>query len=141
MYTDRCMSINDNNIVTREEFESLRKDVADIKRQLSGEDERVPTRGKGDREIFMSYSPKSGVEKCFVIMSILDGKNEGGFNLSDIKDMYKKVKEKPLKNISDTISKIEKKGHINALSGKGASRMYQITNTGIAALKELEKDE
>ena len=95
------------------------------------------------REVFLQYKlAKSGIDKCLIVMSILDTEStESGFSLEDTRSAYKAVKERPPKNISDTIAKLEEKGFIQTLSGEGKFRMYSLTNSGENAVEKLKEDD
>ena len=133
-----------NNEVSRKEFDTLVERVAKIEGQVPSVEIKPPTveKSTSKREHFLQYNLKTGVEKCLVIMSMLDTENiEMGFNLEAIQEMYKTVKEKMPTNLSDVIAQLHRKGFVDIRSGKGRDRMYSLTNTGLEALKELKKKE
>ena len=131
------------NAISREEFDALAKRVATIESQMSTSE--VKSHSKKDlskREVFLQYNLKADTKRCLVIMSILDAESgETGFNQEAIRGLYKSIKEKIPKNLSDKIYQLHKKGFIHTLSNKGKNRMYSLTNTGLEELAKLKKEE
>lgn len=84
-------------------------------------------------EFIRSKKPKNDVERTLAIGYYLEhNESMQNFNSVDIKNYFRKAKEKIPTNIPDKIQKSIKKGHImDSEEMKNNRKAYILTNTGI----------
>lgn len=125
----------DINQELKEKLAALEIRVAKLEALISATPEVVSNqKGKkiSAREFLKSKGPSTTPDIALVLGYYLE-KLEGmsSFNVGDIETAFRAAKEKPPKNLNDTIYKCAKRGHMmDAPEKKGQNKAWCLTSSG-----------
>jgi len=127
------MNSNNNNEILeiRKKLEELENRIIILESHFKKGHESVEKKISA-REFFINRNPQSQLQKTLAIGYYLEKyENMGFFNVTDLKEIFRKIKEKPPANISDMVNKNVKKGFITEVDEKKDKLMsWTLTSLG-----------
>lgn len=121
-------------------LDELEKRVSNLesKKTVGSDHSPFSTKKFSLREFLISKKPNDDVKKVLAVGYFLE-ELEGftSFNASDLRNAFKKVKEKKPLNINDKVNKNIRNGHMEEVAKKKDSRKaWHLTSTGEQFVKD-----
>lgn len=121
---------------------SLEQQIADLQERVKRleatlDKDNTPTKARSNKnqspkEFLMGKATKADTQKLLVLAYYLEhNQNLESFNVTDLEEVFRLAKEKPPKNINDTVNKNVTRGFLmEAKERKDMKKTWTLTNTG-----------
>lgn len=126
-----------SNLETR--LQEVESRVETVERRIEQGD--VAEETSGLHEFVQRFDPETHTERALAIAYHLD-RHQGrdNFTVADITDGYRTIRTQKPANVSDVLSQVEGKGWIMDDGKEGRTRLWRLTNDGLAEVEEVISD-